>query len=63
LNVAGLSLALIRKPKQQFFWRKPEQFHINNETKPEKHFRQQQEHFIIGKEAIAAAVYSPPLIQ
>jgi hypothetical protein len=44
----------------EFLWRKPEQYqsqHQNSETKPEKHFRQQQEP-LIGKDALQQQ-YSP----
>jgi hypothetical protein len=64
LNVAGLSLALIESQSSKFFLAKPEQYqflHQNNETKPKHISVNTQERFIIGKDAIAAAVYSPTL--
>jgi hypothetical protein len=58
----GVVFGMTSKAKANSFWRKPEQYqsqHQNSETKPENISVNSRNRFIIGKDAIAAAVYSP----
>jgi hypothetical protein len=57
--MAGCVFGMTSKASSEFFGSEQYQsLHQNSETN-RKHFRQQQNRFIIGKDAIAAAVYSP----